>query len=166
MTTPSLLPAVICLVAGCALVLIEALIPGFGLPGIAGGALLLFGAWLLGAAAGAGTAAVVLLILLLLLGAAVLVLFRAAAKGKLDRTRLFLHAPDPASKQADADAAEALPAGARGTAESALRPAGIGVFDGRRVSVVTEGGFIEAGAPIEVLRAEGKKTVVRAASAE
>ena len=162
MATAGLLPAVICLIAGCALILIEAVLPGFGLPGLAGGALLLLGTWLLGASACAGTAALVLLILILLLGAAALALFRAAAKGKFESTRLFLRATDPAAKEADAAAAEALPDGAQGTAESALRPAGIGVFGGRRISVVTEGGFIEAGAPIEVLRSEGKKTVVRA----
>ncbi len=166
MGTPSLLTAVICLAAGCLLVLIEAILPGFGLPGIGGGVLLLLGAWFLGGSVGAGAAAAVLLILAILLGVVVFFLLRAAAEGKLDRTRLFLHATDPAAKLADAVAAEALPEGMRGTAESALHPAGIGVFDGRRISVVTEGGFIEAGTPIEVLRAEGKKTVVRAASGE
>jgi membrane-bound serine protease (ClpP class) len=51
--------------------------------------------------------------------------------------------------------------GKRGTAASTLRPAGIAHFDHERVDVVTEGEFIEAGDPIEVLRVEGNRIVVR-----
>lgn len=158
--------AAVCLAAGCLLVLLEAILPGFGLPGIAGGALLLLGSWYLGGSIGAGAAAAVLLILAILLGVAVFLLLRAAAEGKLDKTRVFLNAVDPAEKEAAREAAGALPPGTRGTAESALRPAGIGLFDGKRASVVTEGSFLEAGTEIEVLRADGMKTVVRAVSAE
>jgi membrane-bound serine protease (ClpP class) len=42
-----------------------------------------------------------------------------------------------------------------------LRPTGIADIDGARVDVVSEGGFIEAGTPIEVTRAEGYRIVVR-----
>lgn len=164
MGTPGFFSAMICLVAGCLLVLVEAALPGFGLPGIAGGTLLFLGTWFLGLSAGTGIAATVLLILLLLLGIAIVLLLRAAAKGKLDRTRLFLHAAVPVDRGTKETAEEMLQAGTRGTAESALRPAGIGSFDGRRVSVVTEGGFVEPGTIIEVVRTEGKKTVVRLVS--
>ena len=42
-----------------------------------------------------------------------------------------------------------------------LRPAGIGDFDGVRLNVVTEGGFIEQGTRIEIVRVEGGRIVVR-----
>ncbi len=53
--------------------------------------------------------------------------------------------------------------GLRGTAATDLRPAGVGVFGDERVDVVSEGPWIEAGQPIEILRAEGYRCVVRRA---
>jgi membrane-bound serine protease (ClpP class) len=51
--------------------------------------------------------------------------------------------------------------GRSGTALSPLRPAGIAEIDGTRVDVVSDGGFIEAGAAIEVTRVDGNRIVVR-----
>ncbi len=53
--------------------------------------------------------------------------------------------------------------GLRGTAATDLRPAGVGVFGDERVDVVSEGPWIEAGQPIEILRSEGYRCVVRKA---
>jgi membrane-bound serine protease (ClpP class) len=49
----------------------------------------------------------------------------------------------------------------RGTAASTLRPAGIAHLDGERVDVVSDGELIEAGEPIEVIRVDGNRIVVR-----
>lgn len=51
--------------------------------------------------------------------------------------------------------------GKRGSAASPLRPAGIATLDGERVDVVSQGEYIEAGAPIVVVRVEGNRIVVR-----
>jgi membrane-bound serine protease (ClpP class) len=51
--------------------------------------------------------------------------------------------------------------GRTGTAISPLRPAGIADIDGTRVDVVSDGGFIDAGAAIEVTRVDGNRIVVR-----
>jgi membrane-bound serine protease (ClpP class) len=51
--------------------------------------------------------------------------------------------------------------GKQGTADSTLRPSGFAVLDGKRVDVVTEGGMIEKGTPVVVVRAEGNHVVVR-----
>jgi membrane-bound serine protease (ClpP class) len=48
-----------------------------------------------------------------------------------------------------------------GTAISPLRPAGIAEFDGARVDVVSEGGFVDPGNTIEVTRVDGNRIVVR-----
>jgi membrane-bound serine protease (ClpP class) len=48
-----------------------------------------------------------------------------------------------------------------GTALSPLRPAGIAEIDGTRVDVVSDGGFIDAGAAIELTRVDGNRIVVR-----
>lgn len=52
--------------------------------------------------------------------------------------------------------------GAEGQSLTPLRPAGTALINGRRVDVVTESDFIEAGKPIEVIFQEGVRVVVRA----
>ncbi len=51
-----------------------------------------------------------------------------------------------------------------GTSVSPLRPAGIAEIDGARIDVVSDGGFIEVGAAIQVVRVDGNRIVVRRAS--
>jgi membrane-bound serine protease (ClpP class) len=51
--------------------------------------------------------------------------------------------------------------GRTGRAASPLRPAGIADIDGRQVDVVSDDGFIEAGAPVVVARVDGNRIVVR-----
>jgi membrane-bound serine protease (ClpP class) len=50
--------------------------------------------------------------------------------------------------------------GAVGTTLTALRPAGTAELDGKRVDVVSDGGFVDAGQKIKVLRVEGSRVVV------
>jgi membrane-bound serine protease (ClpP class) len=49
-----------------------------------------------------------------------------------------------------------------GTAYTALRPSGTALINSQRVDVVTEGGMIERGTPIQVVAIEGMRVVVRA----
>jgi membrane-bound serine protease (ClpP class) len=51
--------------------------------------------------------------------------------------------------------------GKTGTVLSPLRPAGIAEIEGERVDVVSDGGFVESGAPIVVSRVDGNRIVVR-----
>jgi membrane-bound serine protease (ClpP class) len=51
--------------------------------------------------------------------------------------------------------------GKRGLAATDLRPAGIAHLNGTRVDVVSEGDFIDAGQPVEVVRVDGNRIVVR-----
>jgi len=48
-----------------------------------------------------------------------------------------------------------------GTAETDLRPAGLVRIEGRRIDAVTEGVFLEAGAPVKVVEVDGNRVVVR-----
>jgi len=56
--------------------------------------------------------------------------------------------------------------GSRGVALTPLRPSGIAWIGGRRIDVVTEGDWIEAGAPVEVIMDTGYRRVVQALTAE
>lgn len=51
--------------------------------------------------------------------------------------------------------------GVSGTALTDLRPGGTGLFDHRRVSVSTEGNYVDKGTPITVVEVEGTRVVVR-----
>jgi len=51
--------------------------------------------------------------------------------------------------------------GRRGTALTDLRPAGAAEFDGERVDVVADGGFISRGEAVVIVRDEGYRKVVR-----
>jgi membrane-bound serine protease (ClpP class) len=53
--------------------------------------------------------------------------------------------------------------GKQGVAVSDLRPSGIARFDRERVDVVSDGTFIDAGQPLEVVRIDGNWVVVRLA---
>jgi membrane-bound serine protease (ClpP class) len=48
-----------------------------------------------------------------------------------------------------------------GVAQTTLRPAGAALIQGKRVDVVTEGGYIEQGKPVKVVAIEGLRVVVR-----
>lgn len=52
--------------------------------------------------------------------------------------------------------------GRQGVAITDLRPAGVGRFDEERVDIVAEEGWLTAGTPIRIVRAEGYRHVVRA----
>ena len=51
--------------------------------------------------------------------------------------------------------------GKRGETATPLRPAGFAHIEGERVDVVSDGDFIAAGEPIEVVRVDGNRIVVR-----
>jgi membrane-bound serine protease (ClpP class) len=53
--------------------------------------------------------------------------------------------------------------GATGVAETQLRPAGKGRFDGRLVDVMTQGDLIEKGASIRIIEVQGSRVVVERA---
>jgi len=73
--------------------------------------------------------------------------------------RMFLPAPFP--ETAGGAPAPGVVAGARGTALTPLRPAGIAVFGADRVDVLSEGDFVERGATVLVLRREGNRILVQ-----
>lgn len=66
-------------------------------------------------------------------------------------------------QEAELEPATASMLGRRGTAASDLRPGGIAHIDGQRVDVVTEGDYIRAGEPIEIVIDERYRRVVKRA---
>jgi membrane-bound serine protease (ClpP class) len=150
------------LLAGLVLVCVELFVlPGFGVAGILGLLALLGGVLLvllgpapgLGDAAMAGAAVAAAVTLLSVAAWAVSVNrrggYRALFGGSLDRERGYLaSAPRPELE------------GLEGVTLTDLRPAGAALVTGERLDVVSESGWISAGTPVRVLRAEGYRHVV------
>lgn len=153
------LPAILCLMSGFVLVVVEMFIPGFGLPGISGIILLVVGVAL--KARSPLEALIIASVIILLLCVALSISLRSAAKGRLSRSSLVLSdvLDGKASEVSEVDLKFFI--GHEGVSCCALRPAGIAEFDGVKLNVVSDGDFIESGVPVRVERVEGNRIVVR-----
>ena len=154
------LPMALCVLLGMGLILVEVFLPGFGLPGISGIALVGVGTIMAAMHFGTLTAVALLLVIIAVLAVLISWLVRSAAKGDMGKSKLFLRQKDELCDQQQQDMQVFV--GHEGKTLSVLRPSGIGDFDGMRLNVVTEGEFIENGTPIRIVRVEGGKIVVKA----
>ena len=150
-------PTALCLLLGMILIIVEVFLPGFGLPGISGIALVGVGILMVGWHFGTLTAVAVLLVLIAVLALLISWVLRQASSGKGRHGELFLREKSDYELHEDMQ----VLVGKAGKTTSVLRPAGIGDFDGVRLNVVTEGSFIEKDVPIEIVRVDGSRIVVR-----
>lgn len=155
---------VVCLAAGIVLLIIEMLLPGFGVPGIAGVLMLVVG--IVTAAGSLWEALLLSVIVLTVLAVAAIVFFRSAGSKLFWRSPIVLknRAVKEAGYTTSADKESLL--GGKGKALTVLRPSGIAVIGGKRVDVVTEAEFIEAGAEVTVTAVQGGRVVVAAVQAQ
>lgn len=152
----STFPMALCLLLGAGLVILEVFLPGFGLPGISGIVLIGVGTVIAGSLYGMMAAVAILLVVIAVLALVVSWILHSASRGGV-QAEIFLHDKEELHTQKDMQ----VLIGKRGKAISSLRPAGIGDFDGVRLNVVTEGGFVEKDAEVEIIRVDGAKIVVR-----
>lgn len=141
-------------------------IPGFGIAGVLGILALLAGLVL--SMTGAGNTAQFLVLLgvrmvfaLLLAIGLSLVLLRYLNKVPGARRLVLEDKLSAGAGYASPPPEEAALLGRTGRAHSVLRPAGIAEIDGERLDVVSNGEMIDAGEPIEVIRVDGNRIVVR-----
>ena len=151
-------PAVICLVAGMVLMAIEIFTPGMGAPAIFGSISLIAAIILRADSIETALITLVLILIPLLLGAGIAI--RSFSRGALNRSPVVLKDRIEGSSTSLSDAEMQQLVGAEGVALTALRPAGNGVFDGRRLDVVTSGGFIAKDSPIRIVAIEGLRIMV------
>jgi membrane-bound serine protease (ClpP class) len=159
---------VILLCLGFVAVAVEVfLLPGFGVAGILGA--LLIGASVVLAMLGSFPTGGDVVQALAVLGASVFITLAVAFAWfrHLPNSRRFRGLIHQEASLSAEGYVSALPrgelVGRQGVALSDLRPAGVATVDGERIDVVTEGEYIQANSPIEVMRAEGYRHVVRAA---
>ena len=154
------LPAILLLVIGFVLVVVEMYVPGFGVPGISGLACLAVGIFFLSGGS-VLTGLIVTLIVVALLCVALSISMRSAARGRLAKSRFVLK--ETSTSPEEQDNALSYYVGKTGVAKTILRPAGVAEFEGVRLNVLTDGDFIDENAKIVVERVEGNRIFVRKA---
>ena len=153
------LPALLCILSGFLLIVVEMFIPGFGLPGISGIILLIVGISL--KASSPMEALIIAAVVIGLLCIAFSISLRSAAKGRLSKSPLVLNdvIDSTASEVSNGDLKYFV--GKTGNTTCPLRPAGIAEFDGVKLNVVSDGEYLPEGAQVRVDRVDGNRIVVR-----
>lgn len=146
------------LVLGYVLLLMELFLPG-GILGILGLASVVYGCWMAFDLGPVWGGSAVLLSVLTTAGLMVLIARSRAAR------RLVLDSTASRDWKAPAAGLDSL-LGEEGVAISPLRPAGIVEIAGRRVDVVADSEFLDAGQPVRVSEVEGTRIVVEAVSGQ
>ena len=149
-------PALLILIAGYVLLVVEMCVPGFGAPGIAGIVLSIVG--IIGLRPSPLQALVISAVYIVILLLTLVICLKSMAKGRLSKSRLVLR--DVSVNPAEESNAERL-IGKTGVAHTPLRPVGTAIFDGTKISVSSEGDFIESGAEICIIRTEGRNIIVK-----
>ena len=153
--------------SGLVLLVLEIfMIPGFGIAGVLGIAALLAGLSL-SLIGGGATWEFILLAMgrvvfsLLFALAMSLLLLRYLPRLPVGRRLILDTGLNVGAGYASAPEEDLSWLGKSGTTLTPLRPAGIADLEGRRVDVVSDGEFVESGAPVTVSRVDGNRIVVR-----
>ena len=155
------LPLVVCFVVGIALLVVEAFVPGFGLPGISGVVMEIIAIVLTWMNHGPVAALGLTIIVLALIAIAISVSLRSATNGKLSRSKLVLKHRESNEEGYRSQEDMQVFLGKEGEATTVLRPTGMAEFDGVKLNVVSEGEFVPAGTRVRIVRVEGSRIVVR-----
>ncbi|MGE5632472.1 MAG: NfeD family protein [Caulobacteraceae bacterium] len=145
-------------VMGLVLLLVEAMMPGFGVAGISGVILVLVSIVLISSSFYqaililVGTTAIIALL--------VIALYKMGyGKGYIKSLVLKTEQKNSEGYVSNQDYKNLL--GMKGTVITPLRSAGTVLIDGKRVDAVSEGEFIEKNQEVEVIKIEGSRIVVR-----
>ena len=155
------LPLLVCFLVGIGLLVLEAFMPGFGLPGISGIVMEIVAIALTWVNHGPVAALGLTIIVLSLIAIAISMSLRSATKGRLSRSKIILK--DRESNEAGYRSAEDMQVflGKEGETTTVCRPTGMAEFDGVKLNVVSEGEFLPAGTRIRIVQVEGSRIVVR-----
>ena len=155
------LPLLVCFLVGIGLLVLEAFMPGFGLPGISGIVMEIVAIALTWVNHGPVAAMGLTIIVLSLIAIAISMSLRSATKGRLSRSKIILKERE--SNEAGYRSAEDMQVflGKEGETTTVCRPTGMAEFDGVKLNVVSDGEFLPAGTRIRIVQVEGSRIVVR-----
>jgi membrane-bound serine protease (ClpP class) len=143
---------------GVILLLVEAVLPNFGIVGLSGLAAIVTSIVLSAANTGAGLRMLAIALFLTVL--IVLLSFRFLKRTGL-WSQLVLQFAETKEQGYVGPANVSHLVGQEGVTLTALRPAGMADIGGKRIDVVSEGGFVMQGATVTVTAVEGTRVVVR-----
>ncbi|MFC3039100.1 nodulation protein NfeD [Virgibacillus xinjiangensis] len=150
--------AIILLLIGIALIVTEFFVAG-GILGLLGVGAVIGSLFMSGYDLGHMSMSIGIAFLIALIAAVILFRRIGADKGVF---RHVILKDSTATEQGYVSSANRLElVGLAGVAETPLRPAGTGVFEGERLDIVSEGNFIEEGSNIKIVKVEGSRIVVR-----
>lgn len=144
--------------AGFILIGIEMVVPGFGAPGICGIICLIAGVFVTADTVEEG--AFITVIVLALLGIMMAVILWLLSKGKLHSPIVLEEEQKKEEGYISSGDLDYL-LGKQGTADTDLRPTGVGNFDGVSFDVLSEGKYISKGAKLEIIKVSGSRLIVR-----
>ncbi|MFA7673970.1 MAG: NfeD family protein [Clostridia bacterium] len=151
------LPAIF-LIVGLVLLIIEACLPNFGIVGIMGIICALIGIFMTAETLLQGI--VMFLILVAFVAIVFAITIHVATKGRLSKKLIIRDTQSTDNGYIGVKDMSAY-IGKTGKALTILRPSGTGMFDGEKLDVVTNGGFIEEGKKIIIDTVEGIRIVVK-----
>ena len=154
------LPIILLFLFGMGLLIVEAFMPGFGLPGITGSIMEIAVIVLTYIHHGGVAALGVTVCILAIMGIAVSLALRSASTGRLFKSAMILNEEEDASAL---DISEDLKVfvGKEGITTTVLRPTGMAEIEGIRLNVEAEGEFIPQDIPVKVHRVDGRNVIVR-----
>ena len=150
------IPLVLALIGGVGLLVVEIFMPGFGVPGISG--MVLIGAAIALVWTNYGAVAGIWMCLgaLVLMALAVTFSLKGAAGNRFFR-KWGLKELEKKAPESDLESF----VGREGVAITPLRPSGIGDFDGGRLTVLSQGNYIQKDAAIVIEKIDGNHILVR-----
>lgn len=155
------LPIVVCFFLGLILLIVEAFMPGFGLPGISG-ILLEVAAIVMTYMSHGGLAALgITLVILAVVALAVSLMLRSVNCGRLSKSSVILTDTETAEEGYVAVRDMEVFLGKEGVTTTVLRPTGMAEFDGVKLNVQSDGEYIASAVPVRVERIEGARVIVR-----
>jgi len=162
---PTAVATVVCLVITLVMFVIELFMPGIGVAGVTG-LLSLIAVIVMQLGWGHPRVAMyIIAIALLLIILGLVWIIRSMQRGRLSKSFLVLREHSNGTSVPEVREAEKELVGKTGVAITILRPSGFAEFEGNRVAVSTSGEFIQKGASVTVIKAEGMHILVRANAA-
>ncbi|MBR4081982.1 MAG: hypothetical protein IKK21_09390 [Clostridia bacterium] len=155
------LPILLCFIFGIGLLVLEAFMPGFGLPGISGIILEVIAVVMTWFNLGPMAALGITLIILSIIAIAISISLRSATKGKLSRSQIILNDVESAEAGYRSSVDMNIFLGREGTATTVLRPTGMADFDGVKLNVMSEGEFVPAGTKVQIVQVEGSRIIIK-----
>ena len=153
-------PCLILCLFGLALLIVELMLPGFGISGIAGVLCLVAVIVIEFLTASATTAYIVAAVLLAILVLMIVLFARSMSGGVLFRSPIVLKDKIEAEAVKPSSGSLEELIGKKGVAVTPLRPSGIVLIDGKRFSVETQATFVDRDASVTVVAVDGTKITV------